>query len=123
VLLLDDPLSALDVHTAAFIVDNCLSGDLVAGRTVLLVTHNVPVASRVARFMVVIGSDGSIQQGEVEQLLVSTDMPGEQAAESFPPAVPLSATAKIAITEEVTEGRVEWPACAIQHPFGPVIAC
>ena len=37
VLILDDILAALDVHTAKWIVDKCLQGDLVRGRTVLLV--------------------------------------------------------------------------------------
>lgn len=36
-LLLDDVLSALDVHTARWIVDKCFKGDLVRGRTVVLV--------------------------------------------------------------------------------------
>ena len=37
VLILDDILAALDVHTAKWIVEKCLRGDLVHGRTVLLV--------------------------------------------------------------------------------------
>ncbi|KAJ7125203.1 P-loop containing nucleoside triphosphate hydrolase protein [Mycena epipterygia] len=113
VLLLDDPLAALDVHTASSIVDKCLAGDLVAGKTVILVTHNVPVASRIARFMVVLGSDGSIQQGPVDQVIATADIPGEQAvggnaASAVPDAN--EPIAKIAMTEEVAEGHVEWPA-------------
>ena len=37
ILLLDDILAALDVHTSKWIVDKCLKGDLVQGRTVILV--------------------------------------------------------------------------------------
>lgn len=37
ILILDDVLAALDVHTARWVVDKCLQGDLVRGRTVLLV--------------------------------------------------------------------------------------
>lgn len=37
ILLVDDILSALDVHTARSIVDDCFGGDLVRGRTVILV--------------------------------------------------------------------------------------
>lgn len=37
ILILDDILAALDVHTAKWIVEKCLQGDLVRGRTVLLV--------------------------------------------------------------------------------------
>ncbi|KAJ7496820.1 P-loop containing nucleoside triphosphate hydrolase protein [Mycena latifolia] len=114
ILLLDDPLAALDVHTATSIVDNCLAGDLVAGRTVVLVTHNVPIASRIAHSMIVLGSDGSIQQGPVEQLLVAAaaDIPREQTAEGITTAaVPIAP--KIAMTEDMAEGHVEWPAFKI----------
>ena len=39
ILLLDDVLAALDVHTAKWIVDKCFKGDLVRGRTVVLVVR------------------------------------------------------------------------------------
>ncbi|EKD21137.1 ABC transporter [Drepanopeziza brunnea f. sp. 'multigermtubi' MB_m1] len=39
VLLLDDPLSALDHQTAEYIVRKCLAGPLLKGRTTILVTH------------------------------------------------------------------------------------
>ncbi|KAJ7935214.1 multidrug resistance-associated ABC transporter [Mycena leptocephala] len=112
VILLDDPLSALDSHTATSIVDNCLDGDLVAGRTVILVTHNVPLASRIAQFMVVLGSDGSIQQGPVDQVLVKAAATIAEEQPTEKPAVFTSheSAPKIAITEEVAEGHVQWPA-------------
>ena len=37
ILLLDDVLSALDVHTSQWIVRECFRGDLVRGRTIILV--------------------------------------------------------------------------------------
>lgn len=37
ILLLDDVLSALDVHTSQWIVRECFKGDLVRGRTIILV--------------------------------------------------------------------------------------
>ncbi|GAA5861561.1 hypothetical protein JCM8547_008073 [Rhodosporidiobolus lusitaniae] len=50
-LLLDDVLSAVDAHTAKHIYENCLKGPLLAGRTVILVSHHVqltaPGAARV----------------------------------------------------------------------------
>ena len=41
ILLLDDPISALDQQTAEWIVKRCLTGKLVEGRTVVLVTHRI----------------------------------------------------------------------------------
>ena len=40
IYLLDDPLSAVDVHVATHLFDLCLKGFL-AGKTILLVTHQV----------------------------------------------------------------------------------
>jgi ABC-type multidrug transport system fused ATPase/permease subunit len=37
IILLDDVLAALDVHTSSWIVKKCLNGDLVKGRTVIMV--------------------------------------------------------------------------------------
>jgi ABC-type bacteriocin/lantibiotic exporter with double-glycine peptidase domain len=37
ILLLDDVLAALDVHTAKWIVNKCFKSDLIVGRTVILV--------------------------------------------------------------------------------------
>lgn len=48
VLLLDDPLSALDHNTAEFIVRRCLSGPLMEKRTIVLVTHRTPLVRHIA---------------------------------------------------------------------------
>ena len=83
-------LAALDVHTSKWIVDKCFKGDLVRGRTVLLVvslsvpprhledrsspriqqTHNVSMASPIADFVVALGTDGRvISQGSIASAL------------------------------------------------------
>jgi ABC-type multidrug transport system fused ATPase/permease subunit len=41
ILLLDDPLSAVDAPTAKFLMEEAICGRLVKGRTVILVTHAV----------------------------------------------------------------------------------
>lgn len=48
ILLLDDPLSALDHHTAETIVRRCLTGPLMDGRVVVLVTHRIHLVRHVA---------------------------------------------------------------------------
>ncbi|KAJ5769549.1 hypothetical protein N7520_004108, partial [Penicillium odoratum] len=48
VLLLDDPLSALDHNTAEFVVQKCLSGPLVHRRTVVLATHRIALVQGIA---------------------------------------------------------------------------
>ncbi|EPS33175.1 hypothetical protein PDE_08137 [Penicillium oxalicum 114-2] len=48
VLLLDDPLSALDHHTAEFIVRKCLLGPLMQNRAIVLVTHRTGLVYDIA---------------------------------------------------------------------------
>lgn len=80
-------LAALDVHTSKWIVDKCLAGDLVRGRTIILVvrayrlpvmtpilkhsqTHNVAMASSVAHFVVSLGANGRIiSQGSISEAI------------------------------------------------------
>ena len=70
ILLLDDVLAALDVHTAKWVVNNAFTGDLVAGRTVLLVTHNIALTAPVADFALVLGKHGRIAEyGSVADVL------------------------------------------------------
>lgn len=70
IILLDDVLAALDVHTAKWIVDKALSGDLVKDRTVLLVTHNIALAAPIAGFVVLLGRRGTVvASGSVSDVL------------------------------------------------------
>ncbi|KAF9462732.1 P-loop containing nucleoside triphosphate hydrolase protein [Collybia nuda] len=70
ILLLDDVFAALDVHTSKWIVEQCLNGDLIRGRTVLLVAHNIGIVAPISDFMVRLGRDGQIvSQGAVSDAL------------------------------------------------------
>ncbi|KAF5309503.1 hypothetical protein D9619_012343 [Psilocybe cf. subviscida] len=123
-ILLDDILAALDVHTASWIVEKCLKGDLVRGRTVLLVTHNVALISPIAQFIVSIGSDGVIktQGNDIDIPLVKDDelateveidkeilerakeeIPGSQKKDGAP-----SGVGKLILAEEIAQGHVTW---------------
>lgn len=52
ILLLDDPLSALDQQTAEIVVDKCFDGPLLARRTVVLVTHRTDLCVHLAAQMI-----------------------------------------------------------------------
>ncbi|KAH8108752.1 P-loop containing nucleoside triphosphate hydrolase protein [Phellopilus nigrolimitatus] len=70
ILLLDDVLAALDVHTAKWTAKKALQGDLVQGRTVLLVTHNIALTAGIAKHIVVLGRQGKVSaQGPVSEIL------------------------------------------------------
>ncbi|KAJ7754435.1 multidrug resistance-associated ABC transporter [Mycena metata] len=127
VILLDDVLAALDVHTAKWIVDKCLQGDLVKNRTVILVTHNVVLTSKIAEFVVSVGLDGRVHsQASVSEALerdellakeVITDQEIIDAAEKEidSPAAdePKKKDGKLIIAEEIAIGHVSWKALTL----------
>ncbi|KAJ7126290.1 multidrug resistance-associated ABC transporter [Mycena epipterygia] len=64
ILLLDDVLSAVDAHTAHHIYHECLTGPLMVGRTVILVSHHVQLCVAGAAYVVVL-DNGNVQfQGD-----------------------------------------------------------
>jgi ABC-type multidrug transport system fused ATPase/permease subunit len=65
ILLLDDPLSALDQQTAESIVGKCLGGELVEGRTVILVTHRTDLCKGIAEQLIeIVDGTAQVYQGD-----------------------------------------------------------
>ncbi|KZO92652.1 hypothetical protein CALVIDRAFT_601298 [Calocera viscosa TUFC12733] len=123
ILLLDDVLSALDVHTARWIVEKCLQGDLLKGRTVILVTHAVALIAPVAANVVSLSAHGRvISQGPLNKSLTLDPTLRQELEESKEPMeidelLPtddgkLSANKKVdgtlVLEEERVDGRVKW---------------
>ncbi|KAJ7072015.1 P-loop containing nucleoside triphosphate hydrolase protein [Mycena amicta] len=130
VILLDDILAALDVHTARHIVEKCLKGDLIQNRTVILVTHNVALTSQIAGFVVSVGLDGRIlSQGSVSDALASDETLAKEvrkeeeelaAAEKEVDAEVVAAEdaekkdkGKLIVAEELAIGHVSWSALVL----------
>ncbi|QRV91281.1 ABC transporter [Ceratobasidium sp. AG-Ba] len=67
-ILLDDPLAAVDMHTARHLVEQCLSGPLMRGRTIILVTHHVRMCLNAASYLVEIGNGRVVRQGTIGEL-------------------------------------------------------
>lgn len=67
-VLLDDPLAAVDMHTARHLVDHCFGSKLMKGRTIILVTHHVNLCLPKAGYMVEISSGRIAHQGSVDEL-------------------------------------------------------
>ncbi|KAH7920819.1 P-loop containing nucleoside triphosphate hydrolase protein [Leucogyrophana mollusca] len=67
-LLLDDPLSAVDSHTARFLYERLFCGPLLANRTVILVTHHIELVLPGTHYLVRM-LDGRIDtQGTTKEL-------------------------------------------------------
>ncbi|KZV74802.1 P-loop containing nucleoside triphosphate hydrolase protein [Peniophora sp. CONT] len=129
ILLLDDVLAALDVHTARWIVDKCFKSDLVRGRTVILVTHNVALTRSIADFVVSLGSDGHVtSRGSVSDALamdvtlaheveeeVQIIEKSEVVGDAEKPVAPTKGkpSGKLVMAEEVAEGHVSWSALSM----------
>ncbi|KAH8978585.1 hypothetical protein EDB92DRAFT_2119177 [Lactarius akahatsu] len=125
ILILDDVLAALDVHTARWIVEKCFQGDLIRGRTILLVTHNVAMTTPLADYVVSLGKDGRIaSRGSVSDALKKDKTLAKELAESTrtikddenkidsqePDETVKQADGKLILAEEIAEGHVSWDA-------------
>ncbi|TFK76836.1 P-loop containing nucleoside triphosphate hydrolase protein [Pluteus cervinus] len=133
IILLDDILAALErvpsylpfpfVHTAKWVVDKCFSGDLVEGRTVLLVTHNVAMMHKIADFAVTLDIDGRVTdsgpisdtraiipslEDELEEELAVLHNLDRGCRWASPAVQDPSASGKLIAEEEVEVGRVSW---------------
>ncbi|PPQ77073.1 hypothetical protein CVT25_014886, partial [Psilocybe cyanescens] len=118
IVLLDDVFAALDVHTSTWILNKCLRGDLVKGRTILLVTHNVALVAPVAKFVVSIGLDGTVNAEETDTALVEMEPEPEseqepeqdilQGGEEVAPPAEVSNDGKLVVAEEILEGHITW---------------
>ncbi|KAI0068079.1 P-loop containing nucleoside triphosphate hydrolase protein [Artomyces pyxidatus] len=138
-ILLDDVLAALDVHTARWIVEKCFKGDLLRGRTVLLVTHNVAIASPIADYVVSLGINGTIaSRGTVSDALGKDEklkaMLAEEEREieeddkeidSKDPDTEIQPKrdGKLIVAEEVELGHVTWDSMklflsSLANPYG-----
>ncbi|EJU03270.1 hypothetical protein DACRYDRAFT_115475 [Dacryopinax primogenitus] len=123
ILLLDDVLSALDVHTARWIVSKCLQGDLIEGRTVILVTHAVTLVTPISDNVISMNAHGQvISQGRLDGNLELDPILKEELEESNktlqiidkseedqnPVESTQGADGKLVAEEEMTEGRIRW---------------
>ncbi|OLL23812.1 ATP-dependent bile acid permease [Neolecta irregularis DAH-3] len=70
-ILLDDCLSAVDSHTAKWIYQYCIKGNLMENRTIILVTHNVSLCLPQADYVVAMRNGAIVGQGEPQEVLMS----------------------------------------------------
>ena len=103
VLLLDDVLSAVDAHTAHHLYEKCLQGELLRGRTVILVSHHVQLCAPGASYVVALdngsvafaGDNQAFQISGVMDGLVQSDNPGTRQPSEAVLQVPDSQISKI----------------------------
>ncbi|KAG6873222.1 hypothetical protein C0995_001576 [Termitomyces sp. Mi166 len=67
-ILLDDPLAAVDMHTAQHLLNNCLASPLARDRTVILVTHHISLCLSAASYLVELSQGKVLRQGFIQDL-------------------------------------------------------
>ncbi|KAG7095647.1 hypothetical protein E1B28_006369 [Marasmius oreades] len=122
ILLLDDVLAALDVHTSKWIVEKCFESDLVKGRTMILVTHNVAMVQPLADYVISLNDGRIASQGSITDALakdkklideVKIDEEIEHKGNEVVDPVldgPVKSDGKLILAEEVELGHLGWPA-------------
>ncbi|KAJ3910566.1 P-loop containing nucleoside triphosphate hydrolase protein [Lentinula edodes] len=130
ILLLDDTMAALDVHTSKWIVDECLSGDLLQDRTVIMVSHNVALLSPLVQCYITMKDGIATHSNDVKAYLDSSqellerledrvDSDAKEEKEVH------SSNGKLIVSEEVHKGTgASWAAINLyitglggKHPF------
>ncbi|KAI0367391.1 multidrug resistance-associated ABC transporter [Pilatotrama ljubarskyi] len=66
VLFLDDVLSAVDAHTAHHLYHECLKGELMRGRTLILVSHHVQLCAPGAKYIVALDNGRLAYSGDYD---------------------------------------------------------
>lgn len=82
-LLLDDCLSAVDAHTAKHIFEEALTGDLMAYRTCILVSHNVSLTVPLAHRVIVVQNGKIVCKGTPQEVAESGVL-GDELLKSRP---------------------------------------
>ncbi|KAJ7459165.1 P-loop containing nucleoside triphosphate hydrolase protein [Mycena galericulata] len=129
-ILLDDPLAAVDMHTAQHIVANCLTGPFAHDRTIILVTHHISLCLPIAHYLVELAGGHVLRQGTIKnfeesgilQKVVETEdhgchdepvddvaVPADNEADfEIEPVKRAPSNGKLIEAEARAEGRVSW---------------
>ncbi|CAG7993148.1 unnamed protein product [Penicillium salamii] len=114
VLLLDDPLSALDHNTAESVVRKCLLGPLMKDRTAVLVTHRTALVRQFADQIIDISEKHAVVYDKQGVALDQSDTPStfmdyedEHEAQTTPEEEAAAVPAKFIEEEHRAEGGVK----------------
>ncbi|PYH95291.1 hypothetical protein BO71DRAFT_449438 [Aspergillus ellipticus CBS 707.79] len=110
ILLLDDPLSALDHDTAETVARKCLSGPLVQDRIVVLVTHRTHLVRHIANQVVIIQDGRATVEDQRDVSLNAGDHSEDISSEGEPESetAPADDTAAVPAKFIEEEHRAEW---------------
>ncbi|KAK0192566.1 hypothetical protein F5146DRAFT_1040501 [Armillaria mellea] len=124
ILILDDVLAALDVHTSKWIVQKCLQGNLISNRTIILATHNIALVEPIAEFVVSLKNGRVVSQGTLKTLLLKDrtlveearqeeevlHRSDEEVVEALDAGLEKKKEpdGKLILSEEIRQGHISW---------------
>ncbi|KAL6301359.1 P-loop containing nucleoside triphosphate hydrolase protein [Sparassis latifolia] len=94
-IILDDPLAAVDMHTAQHLVKNALSRELARDRTIILVTHHISLCLPLASYLVELSSGTVLRRGSVQELQEQGQLDKVVEAEDMAEGEPQSSTKEV----------------------------
>ena len=99
-MLIDDALSAVDAHTAQHLVERALSGPLVNGRTIVLVTHAISLVMPYAAYALTLDGGRVTAAGAPRDLVQQGALRGAPAPKSDAAAQPRPAEDRWKMADE-----------------------
>jgi ABC-type multidrug transport system fused ATPase/permease subunit len=106
-LLLDDPLSALDHQTAETIVQRCFGGSLLQGRTTILVTHRTELCSNLAEQVVEISAGGArVQEPRLSSSTSSRTLPNDETEATSSGSLPQTPVTETSQVGDLREDQI-----------------
>ncbi|VDB88774.1 unnamed protein product [Peniophora sp. CBMAI 1063] len=117
ILLFDDVLSAVDAHTANHIFKKCLKGDIMQGRTVVLVSHHVQLCAPGAAFVLAldngraafVGSGDAFRASDSYASFAAVEATSKPDEDKATPAVEDEDTVTDAVLKGNEEEKVKTP--------------
>lgn len=123
-VLLDDCLSAVDAHTARWIVDRCINGPLMQNRTCVLATHHVTLCIPRATLIVVLDGGEVVASGSPETV-VDSGILGEElkrAKLSMSQRNPMISTSPTEEIQDVNESGAKGNAASAEESLAPGVS-
>ncbi|KAG9032385.1 hypothetical protein FRB95_001506 [Tulasnella sp. JGI-2019a] len=121
VVLLDDPLAAVDMHTARHLLQSCFLGPIMKDRTIILVTHHVSLCLPAAAYILEMGGGTVLRQGTVQDLQDQGQLGQVIAEEDHTESFEVEEESEIPVNEADNATEQQGSSHADPKPIGKLI--
>ncbi|KAG8988966.1 hypothetical protein FRB94_014789 [Tulasnella sp. JGI-2019a] len=121
VVLLDDPLAAVDMHTARHLLQSCFLGPIMKDRTIILVTHHVSLCLPAAAYILEMSGGTVLRQGTVQDLQDQGQLGQVIAEEDHTESFEVEEESEIPVNEADNATEQQGSSHADPKPIGKLI--